>query len=144
MSDFFEESCFKCGVVFGMPKALHNTCVRDKQTFYCPNGHGQAYVTSEADKLRTKLQAAEQATRAAEERAAREERWRVQANEVSRTLERRLAAQRGVTTKMKKRIAGGACPCCNRTFLNLHRHMQTKHKGFVVEEVQTEVGQTMQ
>lgn len=136
-----EESCFKCGVVFAMPKALHDTCVRDKQTFYCPNGHGQAYVTSEADRLRTALQKAEQATQAAKDEAARERRWREHQRDTLLHTERRLAAQKGVTTRMRNRVANGVCPCCNRTFANLHRHMQTKHAGFVAEEVQAEAGQ---
>lgn len=29
----------------------------------------------------------------------------------------------------------GVCPCCNRTFSDLQRHMASKHKGFAAEEV---------
>jgi hypothetical protein len=143
MSEFVPETCFKCGVVFGMPRVLYNTCRRDRQGFYCPNGHGQAYAISEADELRAKLQKQEQATAAAKADAERERRWRLESREEARTLERRLAAQRGVATRMKNRVANGVCPCCNRSFTNLRRHMEAKHKGFVAEEVQAD-GVTIQ
>jgi DNA repair exonuclease SbcCD ATPase subunit len=31
--------------------------------------------------------------------------------------------------KHKKRVSNGVCPCCNRTFINLQRHMASKHPG---------------
>jgi hypothetical protein len=144
MGDLVEATCFKCGVVFAMPRGLWNTCRRDKQTFFCPNGHGQAYVKSEAEELRAKLLKQEQATAAARADAERERRWRQEEAEERAHVERRLAAQRGVTTRLKNRVSNGVCPCCNRTFTNLQRHMATKHAGFVAEEVQAEQGQTIQ
>lgn len=140
---FEEQDCIECFVKFGVPVGFSARRQSDKKSFYCPNGHSMAYTQSESDRLKAQLQAQQQATRAAEERAAREERWRIQANETSRALERRLAAQKGVTTRMRNRVAAGVCPCCNRSFENLRRHMSTKHKGFVAEEVQAELGQPM-
>lgn len=32
---------------------------------------------------------------------------------------------------IKKRVQGGACPCCNRHFVQLERHMATKHPEIV-------------
>ncbi len=144
MSTFTNVSCYKCGVIWGMPTALNTQRHADKESFWCPNGHSQHYAASEADKLKAKLQAQEQATAAAEKKATREREWRLQAEEEKRHTERRLAAQRGVTTRMKNRVANGVCPCCNRHFANLHRHMQTKHAGFVAEEVTAQEGQTIQ
>ena len=51
------------------------------------------------------------------------------------TAERQAAAKRGQVTKLKKRAAAGVCPCCNRTFVELQRHMATKHPTFTAEEV---------
>ena len=57
-------------------------------------------------------------------------------DEIKRQRDRKEAAQRqasafkGVVTRTKNRIAGGACPCCNRTFQNLARHMATKHSDY--------------
>lgn len=30
--------------------------------------------------------------------------------------------------RKQRRVARGVCPCCNRSFENLQRHMKTKHK----------------
>lgn len=43
---------------------------------------------------------------------------------------RQLSAARGQVTRIKNRVGNGVCPCCNRSFGNLHRHMQTKHPGW--------------
>ena len=48
--------------------------------------------------------------------------------------ERSLAAQRGVTTKLRKQIAAGVCPCCHRSFQNLRRHMDGQHPDFAVRD----------
>lgn len=45
-------------------------------------------------------------------------------------LNRQIAAQRGQTTKLKNRIAKGVCPCCQRSFQNLKRHMESQHPDF--------------
>ena len=37
---------------------------------------------------------------------------------------------RGVATRMKNRIKVGVCPCCNRTFQDLAKHMASQHKDF--------------
>jgi len=44
--------------------------------------------------------------------------------------ERRLSAQKGVTTRIKNRVANGVCPCCKRSFTDLRRHMETKHPKY--------------
>lgn len=142
MSQFEEQDCIECFMKFLVPKGFSARRQQDKRSFYCPNGHSMSYRESEADRLKAQLLQQQQATRAAEERAAKEERWRREAREEARHLEKRLAAQRGVTTRLKNRVANGVCPCCNRTFANLAAHMKTKHKGFVVEKVPAEVGQT--
>jgi hypothetical protein len=110
------ETCYKCGIVFAVPSYFKDMRLSDKQSFWCPNGHSQAYVESEADRLRKQLEKA---------RADAEwQRGRVLAKE------KELIAQKGLTTKAKKKLArveNGVCPECNRTFANVARHMQSKH-----------------
>jgi hypothetical protein len=142
--EFYISQCADCGVRFGIPVEFEQRRRADKRGFYCPNGHSLSWNESEADRLKAKLQAAEQAAAAARKEVERERGWRLQAREDARHAERRLAAQKGVTTRMRKRVANGVCPCCNRSFTDLRRHMETKHKGFVAEEVQAEAGQTIQ
>lgn len=40
------------------------------------------------------------------------------------------AATKGQLTKTRKRVAGGVCPCCNRSFVNLGRHMAGQHPDY--------------
>lgn len=46
------------------------------------------------------------------------------------SAERSLTAQKGVNTKLKKRIGAGTCPCCHRTFKQLTAHMKNKHPTY--------------
>lgn len=39
-------------------------------------------------------------------------------------------ALKGVVTRTKKRVGNGVCPCCNRTFQQLARHMEAKHPEY--------------
>lgn len=144
MTDIEEQNCIECFIRFGVPKGFTAKRREDKRTFYCPNGHNMAYVKSTSDALRERLAEQERIAAAAKADAERERRWRLEAHEDHRHTERRLAAQKGVTTRIKNRVANGVCPCCNRTFVNLQRHMATKHAGFTAEEVQAAVGQTIQ
>lgn len=50
-----------------------------------------------------------------------------------KTTERQLIAQKGQVTKLRKRAKAGVCPCCNRTFVGLQRHMAQKHPEFSCE-----------
>lgn len=44
-----------------------------------------------------------------------------------------LRAQKAAATRAKKRAANGVCPCCNRTFKQLARHMVGQHPEYVAE-----------
>lgn len=48
--------------------------------------------------------------------------------------ERRLSATQGVVTRIKNRVGKGVCPCCNRYFANVHRHMANQHPEFAAEQ----------
>lgn len=113
-------TCYLCGVAFGVPAYLKQKRLDDHKSFFCPNGHGQHYTgPSEAERLRQQLEMANN-SRAFYERRLGEE-------------VRSKRAVRAHLTKAKKkldRVAHGVCPCCNRTFQNLRRHMSTKHPGF--------------
>jgi hypothetical protein len=108
--------CINCGVQFAAPDYFVTARQNDGKSFYCPNGHSLCWHETEADKLRKRLERSE-----ARERHALDQ---LQATERSR------AALRGVVTKTKKRVGNGVCPCCNRTFQNLARHMAGKHPEY--------------
>lgn len=104
-----------------MPESWNEHYRKTHDWFYCPAGHQQHY-TGETEAERLKRQVAQLQT-TIERKEAYEQTLR---NEV-REQRLKCAAVRGVVTKIKRRIYAGVCPCCNRTFQNLARHMHTQH-----------------
>lgn len=122
--------CGTCGITWQQPLEFTKQKRRDLSTFYCPNGHPWVFRESDIDKLRKEMQA--QIDRKERERA-----WAAEARdryhqEVEDT-KRKLSAAKGQLTKTKKRVAGGICPCCNRSFVALARHMKTKHPDYTAQ-----------
>jgi ssDNA-binding Zn-finger/Zn-ribbon topoisomerase 1 len=108
--------CPACGVTFAMPELLRQNRIDKGGNFWCPNGHSLDYGESTVAKLRKQLESAKiGAIHEADQR---------------RAAERSAAAARGQVTKLKNRAAAGICPCCKRHFVNLERHMGTKHPDF--------------
>lgn len=116
--------CYKCEVPFAIPQRLKKHFKDSQQTFYCPNGHDQAYVKSS-------LQIAEE--KAAKEKAALE--WRLKYAEETKEYwasqykeqRKKIISIKGQKTKLMNRIKNGVCPCCNRSFGNLANHIKSKH-----------------
>lgn len=109
--------CYLCGVIFGMPAELYGYRLNDRKTFYCPNGHGQIFGgKTEAEKLQEQLD---------EERRRRSqtEMELVVAQQRARSVEKEKK-------RVEKRVKNGACPCCNRQFVQLARHMKSKHPDY--------------
>jgi hypothetical protein len=97
-------------------------------TFYCPNGHGAAFSLGETEEAKMRRERDNALQRVAE--------WQdyAKAEETKRlAAERSAAAARGQVTKIKKRTSAGVCPCCNRHFTQLERHMGSKHPDFAKE-----------
>lgn len=116
--------CCNCHMTFAMSEAFYRARRDDKEWFYCPAGHQQHFTgKSEEEKLRALL--------AEKERSLEWERSRTryaQAEAIDRFHQ--LRTMKGVVTKAKKKLArvdNGVCPECNRTFVNVARHMQTQH-----------------
>ena len=115
------ETCYKCGIAYGMPQYFHKQVREDtSKTFYCPNGHGQVYMTSETTRLRRQLDAERDENNGL--------RYRIDHANRSR------AALKGQVTKIKRRVGKGICPCCRRNFANLKRHMEGQHPDWNKEE----------
>lgn len=116
-------ACVTCGVEIVLPKGFYETALKKKDlmNFYCCNGHSQHFTgETEADKLRRQL-------------AQKDAELAAKANQL-KLADRQVAAARGAVTKIKNRVGNGVCPCCNRTFQNLMRHMKTKHPGYKDEK----------
>jgi len=112
--------CAACGCLFGVPDDLIRRFRKNGQTFYCPSGHHNYYL-GETDKQKIKRLSSRLASAQEQSNHYREQRDATQRSNV---------ALRGVTTRIKRRIAKGVCPCCNRTFADLARHMESKHPKY--------------
>ena|ERR1035438_6208226 len=115
-------TCCNCGILFGVPDPWVKCRREDKASFYCPNGHSQSFRESTSDKLRREKESSALA-------------FQAQINDVSHRLlvaEKERDSELRKRRKIEKRIAAGVCPCCNRTFEDLHRHMVTKHKNYAL------------
>jgi len=120
-------TCGKCGCKIIMLAYVWKARQDDGETFYCPNGHPRAFAETTADKLR------QERDRLAQQIAERDDAVRIE-RERREAAERRENAAKGQVTKLRKRASAGVCPCCNRTFIALQRHMTQKHPGFTAED----------
>lgn len=120
--EFTVINCGECDVQVAMPTAVYERKVREKGGYFCLNGHSRRFVgETEAQKLAKQLES---------ERASKEW-WQKKADQHSKTA----SAFKGQVTRIKNRVGNGVCPCCNRTFQNLQRHMCTKHPEYKSAEV---------
>jgi hypothetical protein len=119
--------CAACGVPFAITKRFNDGRRESKEQFYCPNGHTLSYKESPADLLRRDRDRLAQSIAEKDDEIARERAMRQDAI-------RSNTALRGRVTKLSKRAAHGTCPCCNRTFQQLARHMAQKHPEFITKD----------
>lgn len=115
--------CPTCGITYAIPERLATNRREKGGGWYCPNGHWLTFTKTEAQELREKLDA--------EKRTA--EWWKQRSQEARKAAdhqEARANGYKGALTKVKKRVGNGVCPCCNRTFADVGRHMATKHPTF--------------
>lgn len=119
-------SCPVCGVHYGLDEGFRIRALNNGHSWYCTNGHTLSYNETEADRLRKEKAEIEA-------RWERDKRWAREAqDELLDSLnntKRELTATKGQLTKTRNRVAAGVCPDCNRHFVNVERHMATKHGG---------------
>lgn len=114
-----EKHCPVCFIHYAGPKALFDKRLRDGGHWFCPNGHSLIFTETEADKAK------------AEADKLRHERDQLLQNEA--WWSDQLKTERKAKTALKrqlKRVGNGVCPCCNRSFVNLQRHMAGQHPEF--------------
>ncbi len=116
-------SCGDCEIPFALPSSLHRSRKQDGGSFWCPNGHKIGYSESENARLRKELKAKERQRKFLDGALTH-------ARDQQQAAERSAAARKGVITRLKNRAAAGICPCCNRHFANVERHMTSQHPGY--------------
>jgi hypothetical protein len=135
--DMVVEQCCNCGLAFAMTadfrKRMLDSRVKGRgTTFYCPAGHPQWYTgETEADKLRRERDRLKQNQAYLEDR-------RREAEERADHQAARARGYKGHAAKLTKRAKAGVCPCCQRSFENLRRHMEHEHPKFGEVTISTE------
>jgi hypothetical protein len=109
----YATECNVCGTVFGIENRLDDSLRENGRLFYCPNGHGLRYKETEATRLKKQL----------------DEEKRKLAN-----AQFELMAAEKKMKRIENRIKNGICPCCNRQFVQLTRHMKSKHPEYAEEQ----------
>lgn len=110
------ETCCTCAVKFAMTSEFRQYRLNNGGEFFCPNGHSQVYTKPKWKRLEEQL--------AAKEVELREQKCETLRQQQLVSVERGKVA---TVEKKLKRVANGVCPCCQRSFHNLKRHMATKH-----------------
>lgn len=116
--EFARCCCATCGIVYFVPDNWQRMRREKRDTFYCPNGHGQSYNgPTQAERERDEAQ---RALKQAEE----SRQWYQRKLDAE---QRSHSATKGKLTKTLNRIHADVCPHCQRTFTNIARHMASKH-----------------
>ena len=89
---------------------------------YCQSSWG--YGKSENARLKEAVATAEKNAQFWRDRKAAVEQEKEHERAIANSL-------RGHLTLVRRRVANGVCPCCNRHFSNVERHMKGQHPGFV-------------
>lgn len=116
--------CANCHVVFGLGEEHVARLRKSGERFYCPAGHFLTFGESETDKLRKELERAKA-------QADRMQATITHVRDQAAAADRSRIAYQAQATRLRNRIGKGVCPCCNRTFADVARHMSGQHPEFV-------------
>lgn len=121
-------NCGECGGIYAINERYRQGQEQVGGSWHCPYcecGWGYAH-NSENERLKRDLQLKEA-------ELTRQLQRLDQTKAALRETESRRRAEKGAKTKLKKRAASGICPCCNRYFVEVHKHMLSQHPEFVDE-----------
>jgi hypothetical protein len=120
-------TCYRCKSDVTLSDALYEAAKHSPDiSFWCPYGHEQHFVAGETDEqrlrrerdnLKQQMARVEDEKNAALREAATERAARAEAERKAKAIKRRAEA--------------ALCPCCNRSFSQLARHMKSKHPDVV-------------
>jgi hypothetical protein len=120
------QCCGVCGGVYAITERHDKYCREHGKSWTCP----YCKCTWGYDHDRSPL---EQAKRDAERYREERDRSRVHAQRMRDerdTVERQRRAQKAAKTRVMNRIKAGECPCCGKTFPDLHKHMTEQHPHY--------------
>lgn len=120
--------CGKCGGSYAIAERFRERCREDGTGWHCPYCR-----TSWGYFGQTLAQKLEKQLAASNARLDQERAESAHQRKLRRSAERSAAIVKGLHRKTKERIKAGVCPCCNRTFQNLARHMAGQHPDYAAE-----------
>lgn len=108
-----------CGINLAVPDNLLRNARENGTNIYCPLGHVFGWTETKADKLAKQL----------------EREQRLSASRLAELDQEKAShsSTKGQLTKARKRAANGVCQCCHRSFVDVARHMKSKHPDFPSE-----------
>jgi len=118
-------TCPVCGVHYGVDKALIDRRLREGGHWFCTNGDSLSFIEPEVEKLRKQLASAQGNLNFYRSYSEQKE---AEAKE----LGKQVRAQKAAKTRLMRRVTNGVCPCCQRHFANVQRHMQSRHPDSVI------------
>ncbi len=133
MGELAIRTCF-CGTRFAVPSELLTHQRHQKESglsfwIFCPLGHQVTFYGGDTPAQKRAIQL----ERDLVAERARHDQTRAAVNTARAqrdAAQRREIAQKAAKTRIKNRVKNGVCPCCNRTFTNLQRHMAGQHPEF--------------
>jgi hypothetical protein len=116
--------CYRCKCEVWITDALYEAATHSPGVieFFCGYGHSQVFVKGESEEQKLRRERDRLKQRVAER------------DDMIAAIELRRRAAVGQVTKFKNRVWHGVCPCCNRTFENLARHMASKHADYAKDK----------
>lgn len=119
--------CWVCGCCFAVDRSIMHNKREYNKTLYCPNGCRLGFGESPSELLRKEYEHKLQTAKDDAEWLRQDRDRKIQRIE---EVKKSLSATKGVVTRMKRRVSKGVCPCCNRHFRELERHMKEMHPDF--------------
>ena len=124
--------CWNCSGTYAMSAQYMARRRDDGFSWHCPYcKQGTSFRTSKVTKLEKELARQKNATKYQRQEKEMYLRQRD-------TLERSRNGMKGVLVREQnklKRVRNGVCPCCNRSFVNLQRHMAGQHPKYKTEDM---------
>jgi len=119
-------SCGNCGGVYAIGERYRQECAEYARCWHCPYCKREWGYPGKTEAERQRERAKRERDRADRAEALVRD---VKARHRTTTLS--LNATKGVLTRTKNRVKNGVCPCCNRSFVNLQRHMKSEHPRYI-------------
>lgn len=108
-----------CDQSFGMHARFYAQTRRTGETWYCPKGHPRVWRGETTEQKLRKAEA---------QLVSTQDQLRASAEEAERI--------RQALVRDRHRFANGVCPCCNRSFENVARHMRSQHPDYDVTRIE--------